>query len=247
MITSLIPASQIIQVLLLSLRFLAAFSCLGRLRQMAGVVPLSVLCLSLAVSRVFALPSSEIETGNIFLLGSLAMKNVFLGTLCALPLGLLSEIGPMAARMIDLARGSQYAEQILPGAEMRTSHGESLAVLLGLNCFFLFGGHLLLLRRMLASPIIERPLELAPSLVQQGLEATFISLRFSVGLAGPALLSFLAIEIGLALISKFGGKVALSTEFQGLKLSLGLSLLGFALCESLPFLLGTLMDDLLRG
>jgi len=191
-----------------------------------GMIALSVACSLFAFPVEVSVPPAAQNYDVIYL----SLREVTIGLLIGVPLGLVFEIIPFVGRLIDTFRGAQFAEQLAPEMGPRDSQLESYGGFFTLWIFFQgeYAGRFveLLVKANEAFPIYS-VLAQNPSQSIFDIELStfqeFLSSFFSICLivALPLIIFSLATELSLSVLQK------LCARFQvGLELTLGRALLG---------------------
>lgn len=227
-------SSVCLTTVLLVLRFFAALLMFHSLRSYLGisgtVVVATTLALSIA-SRSGVIVSSL--TGDDKVISSmtvlaLGVKEICLGLVYAAPLALALEALVGAARIVDVSRGVQTAEQYYPALGSHASPLEGFAVFAVGGVFLLSGGGELMYATLGKIPVGATG-EVGP-LASLNWEAYMVGVLHEAGLvlesslliAAPVVLAALAVDIVGAYLSRLLPRVQFVLELLPLKLCAGL-------------------------
>ncbi len=219
-------------LLLFFLKTLGAVWTLSRICEMIRPSAACVLAVLLSIAIIpgelpkwTALPAAS--QVSIFEAMGLALLSVVSGVLVAWPHTFVFEVIPMSARLIDVCRGAQHAEQIMPGAESRSSTLETIAGV-GVAYFYFSCGGVQLLVGELARPgagTRERYLSLESPSPEVIAAILGLSLEAMVALALPVAALLLLFDCASALLARFAVRLPISSELPVFRLTLGLGIL----------------------
>jgi|GEM_PF-4601390 len=219
----------ILHLLLVTIRIFAFFSIFASCR---GTLGLSVIgALSLTLGLVLGIRSFEYTASSFYLerleaqgLLLLVVQQFLYGALLALPIALILELLPMLGRLIDTARGAQFAEQLNPALGERVSTLEELSSMM--IPLFLFSSVAFeqVLALLIASFDQRNPAQelFAWSSVSKLLALSVRSLTVALSLAAPVLILSLLLDFVHGLTGRFLARLHLEGEWSTIRLLLGL-------------------------
>lgn len=140
------------------------------------------------------------------------------GLSLALPLMAFSEAIGMLGRFIDNTRGSQQAEQLLPGLEVRTSHLEGLGMFLGAALFLHSPARFFLCAGLRSSALTFPSTEGCAA-------AMALSLQWTLQSAAPVAVPLLLFDAGIAILARLTPRASFAAELYGLRNVSALALL----------------------
>lgn len=191
-------------------------------------VPLSTL-----IAEAKYLSAQCIQT-NAILVVFLTLAGYGLRTVVfAIPLIVAMEAFSMGARIIDVSRGAQFAEQVSPLLESRVSPLESAAGFALSIMVFLLGGYKIVFQAAHTSILAPFTLSFtAPSSIAAGelvlrISSQALAAGFSIG--APAMVLCLLYDVAAGIISSFISPSLVASDLVPLKLVIGLVLGMFSL------------------
>ena len=206
----MLSESSLLQFYLLLARTLLALSLIRPIRQLTPFSARLGISLALAIA-VFPTTLTEQLTLTIVL------GELLLVVLRFAPLAIALESFAIAGRVIDLARGAQFAEQVQPQSGARESLFEQLAVHGSL--VFLFASCGSTFFSLLVEPLASSRISAARAL--ETVEFFGQALARGLCLAAPVLCISLLIDLAAAFGSRVLGRVNLLFEVLPAKLALG--------------------------
>lgn len=225
------------------LNYLATFLALLAILSVIPALRLAFSALTrLSVAAVFALPQlkapvafpspdaaiPELGTTNLYLF---LLEKVAEGLLFAVFLAFLLECIPLAGKLIDLCRGAQYSEQVLPELGERSSPFETMGILLsGCLMFSPLGYEILFSHALNLMPRAWNTLENSLLSAYHLLQSSF---SFALLIAAPVLLTSLLLDTGSALLSRYLNRTNMSFELLGSKMCLGIAIFALILPDLL--------------
>ena len=225
---------------LLTVRCLALILTLRPLRSWLG----SAECGALAFVVAVALTPSALELGPAGLvprfatastveLLALACREAILGICLGVPFSISLECLPLLGRLIDSLRGAQFAEQLLPGLEERSSYLETLGVLVGLLLLGPFGGLRWIYTCLLQSlflPTWHLGLPIYPggsaSVAAIAIRHSSAVLELAVSLTSPLFVVVLGVDLLTVFLSRCVPRLQVVAEALTLKMLLGIAVSG---------------------
>ncbi len=187
-------------------------------------------------ANAFPIVKPYLHSAPLFILA--ATREIGVGVLLAAPLAIAFEVLPMAGRLVDDARGAQFAEQVNPELG-RVSQFQELGnmlvpmVFLNTALFPLCSA----LSRSVSSPITASMSGMpgyAFGVVEYAVRAAAAALGESLSYAAPVILICLLLDFSIGLMSRFLTRINLNHELVPLKLVLGILLYGLFLSEVSP-------------
>ncbi len=215
------------------------------LRQ-TGTVILAMSVASLVYAAWLPKYCPTIETSGLGNFALAAFQQLVIGCLIGFPFALAVETLPMIGRLADVIRGSQYADQVAPGAEPRTSLFEGVGLYLSAMLLFLGGGYQVLIGGLFASSgrLSDRKWEFS-ALLNLSWERVFHFageiFELVILSVAPLIVLVLLVEFGLLAYSRALQRVQVSTELNVVKLLAGVAIAVGIFAHS-PRLLGDLFE-----
>lgn len=236
--------------LLVFLKTLGAVWTLSRIREM---IRPSAVCVLAAFLSMASIPGElpewtvlpVVSKVSMFEAVGLGLLSVASGVLAAWPHTFVLEVIPLSARLMDLCRGAQHAEQILPGVESRSSTLETIAGAGVVYLYFSCGGVQLLVRELARPRAVTTEQYLFLESPSPEVIAAILGLSFDaiLTLALPVAVLLLLFDCASALLARFAGRLPISPELPVFRLTLGLGIVLF----SFPSGFQTVASDLISG
>ena len=228
--------------ILCGLRFFGALLAFRLLRGAVNFSIIAVLALNLGFfAASFAVDYSVRFSGfGLLQLGFSGVCSAAAGFLIASPCAIALEAVVHGGRLVDTARGAQFAEQIVPGSEDAASLLEQMAMLLCCQAVFVWRGYQPFLQVMLRSLADFPPASVMIGERGQGTAAVFGEqliwfseqvLRASMFLAVPVIVCSLIIDLAGGVLSRICPRANAAFEFLPIKMVLGLVLLALVLAD----------------
>ncbi|MBL6080029.1 type III secretion system export apparatus subunit SctT [Belnapia sp. T18] len=202
-----------------------------------------VLGLTLPVlPRLEAALPPGLDTGDVWLIAALAVKESVIGLLLGLPLAVLSWGIETAGVLIDNQRGSTSASSLDPATGNQASPTGIMLAQLYTVWLFVSGGFLALLDLLYRSHLVWPAWQFLPALgaefPRHMLGMLDSVMMLALLMAGPAIAVMFLSEAGLALVSRFAPQ--LQVFFLAMPVKSAVGLLALALS------LGILMEEATR-
>lgn len=213
---------------------LIIFSSLRMYLTHTGLVVLSLAFAGVLFNFEGALAGTS-PTGALAFTGAV-MLELLLGVLIGLPFAVLVYTFEMTARIVDVSRGAQFGEQLLPGFTDRTSPLEPLAVLLILSVTFsteLYQLPLYLIRESLTlSPPGMGSLGTVSQWLLESTQLIRLSADVIAGallIAAPVVIVLFVIDLVSSIATRQMGRVNVTFEILPLRLLVGLGVAALVL------------------
>ncbi len=218
---------------LLLLRTTSFISVFTSLRQLLGVAGTTALASGLALwlaGAATANSSRAVVEYSMVTYSLMCVREILIGVLLAFPLAIAVEMLVGIGRVIDVTRGAQFSEQFNPALGTRASTLEGLMPLVfALLIFSPAGVHF-------GAQLLLRSLELDVAFSFDGyilplIRVSAMALRDSVIFCAPLLVMALVVDVALAVLSRFVGRLNVTFELVPLKLVGVLFLAGLLFAE----------------
>ena len=230
---------SILSVILAVIRFTSAFYAFSIVRLHLKVSVVLSLSLGLALYSIFFLDfhmkDSQFGPAEVIVL---SLAEMIRGFILSCPFVIAIEVFPYSTRIIELARGAQFAEQQFPGIEGRTCLLEAIMYNFGvLMLWFCFMPQFL---KILVNCNIGDDI---------GYDSNFVSIKHhlitlvkqysSVLQSGfktvsPYIFGCFCIDIGVGLVSRFSERLSVSNDAISVKLLFGLICLVLYIKTAIP-------------
>jgi flagellar biosynthesis protein FliR len=212
-----------------------------------------VLSAALSIGLVGSgLEGNVLSLGDGFGLGGLVLYGLgqaFYGFAIGLPCAIAAELMPMCGRIMDMVRGAQFSEQLIPGSAERNSVLEQCGLMI--VPLFIFGGggyrelFVLLTKSITVFGVNASP-TVAPLQVFELAWLSLAALQTAVLVCTPCILVCLVIDVSIALLSRSLGRVNMVFEALPIKIVGGLCVVWIVLLVANPGPAFRLWNDSLR-
>jgi flagellar biosynthesis protein FliR len=215
---------------LIFVRFFSAlvlFSILRTFLKISGIVALALVLSFFALSFIDwgELSAAKLSHLEIFFL---ALREIWIGVLQALPLALVLESFALTGRMVDVSRGAQLAEQLFPGSVVRMSVCENAFWLAGFTVFFAGGWYQLFMVNIVDSFSVLQLGNLQQEVVfdiVQIIKTSGLAIQNGILLSLPVVILCWLVDIFGTVAGRMFERLNITIEITMVKLVLGLAVL----------------------